>query len=322
MVSPLGAREKAQAFTKAHLISVPCSSLSPAKMATEICGNSLVSQPGAGLGWGKDATLCQGTTLGGYLLKFHTPGASLTSPWLWPCTRWLFSAESLRVSQWLERNLFEALGVFLLCDPYPLGLVPQFSAALTALHLFPQLSKTACLLCDSTTWVPVLWELESDQRAKGGMNVLSLHFSLFKMVSPSSSWLHWWPSPSIQKVAFNTLCRQIHLFTDRWHLHCLVSPLTLCLCRFICPEECASVSLSNQAHPPCPTAWSPFLRPHVHLPKMVFLNNVSWCDKTLNDGSSHHGAAETNLTRNHEVEGSIPGLTQWVKDPALPWAVV
>ena len=53
--------------------------------------------------------------------------------------------------------------------------------------------------------------------------------------------------------------------------------------------------------------------------------------------SSHHGAAETNptgnhevagsfpglaqwvkdLTRNHEVEGSIPGLVQWVKDQAL-----
>ena len=33
---------------------------------------------------------------------------------------------------------------------------------------------------------------------------------------------------------------------------------------------------------------------------------------------SHRGAAETNLTRNLEIAGLIPGLTQWVKDPVLP----
>ena len=33
--------------------------------------------------------------------------------------------------------------------------------------------------------------------------------------------------------------------------------------------------------------------------------------------SSCHGAAKMNPTRNHEVSGLIPGLTQWVKDLAL-----
>ena len=34
--------------------------------------------------------------------------------------------------------------------------------------------------------------------------------------------------------------------------------------------------------------------------------------------SSPCGTEEMNLTSNHEVLDSIPGLTRWVEDPALP----
>ena len=39
-------------------------------------------------------------------------------------------------------------------------------------------------------------------------------------------------------------------------------------------------------------------------------------------GSSHRGSVETNLTSIYEAADSIPGLTQWVTDPALLSAVV
>ena len=50
---------------------------------------------------------------------------------------------------------------------------------------------------------------------------------------------------------------------------------------------------------------------HVH----IRLLELVWFQINLYH-SSHRGSVETNPTRNHEVVGSVPGLTQWVKNLA------
>ena len=53
-------------------------------------------------------------------------------------------------------------------------------------------------------------------------------------------------------------------------------------------------------------------------PTYVVFKKVANFKKIVVCGSSRHGTAEMNPTRNHEVSSLIPGLVQWVKDPELP----
>ena len=55
---------------------------------------------------------------------------------------------------------------------------------------------------------------------------------------------------------------------------------------------------------------------NIYVESKIYIYN-DLVNMTKRSRSSHYGSVVMNLTSIHEDKGSIPGLAQWVKDPAL-----
>ena len=55
-----------------------------------------------------------------------------------------------------------------------------------------------------------------------------------------------------------------------------------------------------------------------HYKMVSTIGNSMEVPQKIKNRRSHHGSAEMNRTCTHEDAGSIPGLSQRVKDPAFP----
>ena len=106
-------------------------------------------------------------------------------------------------------------------------------------------------------------------------------------------------------------CSQCHYYVKRGAVCC--TPMFMAVLFTVAEAEATQVSIDLWMDKQHVTHASACTHTHTHT------QTRTQTFKGKNSGSSCHGTAETNPTRNPEVAGLIPGLTQWVKDLALLW---